>query len=1042
MEIKNFQDFIISLCNYWVNHGCIWSQPYDANMGAGTFHPHTFLKGIGPEPWRSVYVQPCRRPVDGRYGKSPYRFQHYYQLQVLLKPSPANIVDIFLKSLEHVGINLKENDIGLLEDDWKGPTLGAWGLGWEIRANGQEVTQFTYFQQLGGLDIDVVCGEITYGLERLYMYSKGYKNALEIPFNEHFTYGDIFYQNEFEFSFFNFKEADIKELFDHFEKCEEKVSQLCEKNLVLPAYDYVLQASHAFNLLDARGAISVSERQRYIGRVRDCAKKCAIQYRSSREKLNFPMLSRLDTDARQPLFPIGNQSILTVPQETKKYKNIEQLGSSEKINIVFELGVEEMPPAFQLSAKSELEEKIGSFINANNLDWKNNTLQTSKFKVEVSARRLSIQFLNIPKQEKARLEEIWGPAERIAKNSDGTLTQAGLGFCKKNNIDPSLVEFKKKNDGTFLFASKEIIGRDFPFLLAEKFKEWCYELKAPLKMKWLPQNISPQFIRPVRWIVALVNDLVIEFEMFGIKSGRSTCGQRILFPQPTDIDNAKNYEKILLELSVVPAFENRKEKFENDAIKLAKQVNGQIKSDQALMKKCLGLFENPDLFIADFDPKYLRLPKPLITSVLREHMNYFSVVKENTSELLPYYIGAANYVCTKKTEMIEGTKTVVVGRLEDGAFYYDTDLKTPLFELRSKLKDQLFNANMGTLFDKSERLIKISAGICRELKMDIDFSVLEKAAEYCKADLKTGCVQEFPDEMQGIMGGILIKEQNILNHQLKSEKAAKAVEAHYLPTGASSELPSSIEGVILSLADKIDSLCMMICHGAEVKGNKDPFGLRRLALSIARLLGVKGEQNHLNLSLALIVEICLGVIEESYVIKHESRQKIYSFIVERMKASLIEDFDTRIIDALSRPLLEDHLINVRNFAGKIAHALKQNGKGSLLEALVPYKRAKNLTQNWQNKEELNINLFRANEELSLYENLKNVENKVREFKRNSDYENLLLTLASLAEPMSKFFENVMVNDPDEKLKNNRLTLLSRLCFMYEEVADFSLIQVQ
>lgn len=249
MEIKNFQEFIIALCNYWVGHGCIWSQPYDANMGAGTFHPHTFLKGVGPEPWRSVYVQPCRRPVDGRYGKSPYRFQHYYQLQVLLKPSPSNIVDIFLKSLEHVGVNLKKNDIGLLEDDWKGPTLGAWGLGWEVRANGQEITQFTYFQQLGGLDIDVVCGEITYGLERLFMYSKGYNNALDIPFNEHFTYGDIFYQNEYEFSHFNFKEAQIQELFKHFEICEQRVIDLCEKGLVLPAYDYVLQASHSFNLL-------------------------------------------------------------------------------------------------------------------------------------------------------------------------------------------------------------------------------------------------------------------------------------------------------------------------------------------------------------------------------------------------------------------------------------------------------------------------------------------------------------------------------------------------------------------------------------------------------------------------------------------------------------------------------------------------------------------------------------------------------------------------------------------------------------------------
>ncbi len=617
MEIKNFQDFIISLCNYWVNHGCIWSQPYDANMGAGTFHPHTFLKGIGPEPWRSVYVQPCRRPVDGRYGKSPYRFQHYYQLQVLLKPSPANIVDIFLKSLEHVGINLKDNDIGLLEDDWKGPTLGAWGLGWEIRANGQEVTQFTYFQQLGGLDIDVVCGEITYGLERLYMYSKGYKNALEIPFNEHFTYGDIFYQNEFEFSHFNFNEADIHELFKHFEKCEEKVSELCEKNLVLPAYDYVLQASHSFNLLDARGAISVSERQRFIGRVRDCAKKCAIQYRSAREKLNFPMLNRLDTDARKPLYPIGVKSAHEVFAENNKYENIEQFKNDETVNVLFELGVEEMPPAFQLSAKAEMEEKIKFFVNLNNLKW-----NQENYKVEISARRLSVQFFKIPKMEESRTEEIWGPAERIAKNPDGSLSPAGMGFCKKNNVDPAKVTVKTKTDGSFLYLEKHIQGRDFPSLLAEKFKEWCYELKAPLKMKWLPQEISPQFIRPVRWIVALVNDKVIKLDMFGLNSGRYTCGQRILFPNEIAIDNAVHYQEILQKLAVEPSYDKRRTNFTYKANELAEQINGKLQNDENLLNKCLGLFENPDLFIAEFDKKYLRLPKPLITSVLREHMNH------------------------------------------------------------------------------------------------------------------------------------------------------------------------------------------------------------------------------------------------------------------------------------------------------------------------------------------------------------------------------------------------------------------------------------
>lgn len=1050
MQINNFQEFIISLCNYWVDHGCIWSQPYDANMGAGTFHPHTFLKGVGPEPWRSVYVQPCRRPVDGRYGASPYRFQHYYQLQVLLKPSPSNIVDVFLKSLEHVGINLKDNDIGLLEDDWKGPTLGAWGLGWEIRANGQEVTQFTYFQQLGGLDIDVVCGEITYGLERLFMYLHNYKNALDIPFNENYSYGDIFYQNEYEFSHFNFNQADVNELFRYFEKCEEKVSELCEKNLVLPAYDYVLQASHAFNLLDARGAISVSERQRYIGRVRECAKKCAFQYRSAREKLGYPLLNRLNADARLPIYP--KNKIYTVGQEpvSNVFNNISEFENKETLNILFELGVEEMPPSFQLSAKAELVKEIGLFVNLNGLNWVEinskydlEQYKNAGYKVEISARRLSIQFKNIPKIEQSKKLEIWGPAERIAKHADGSLTPAGLGFCKKNNIDPSVVSLKAKPDGTFLYFEKMVLGRDYPTLLAEKFKEWCYSLSAPLKMKWLPIELSPTFIRPVRWVVALVEDKIIPINMFGLRADRKTCGQRILHPEEIKIHCASDYENILSKLDVEFSIENRRALIAEKANALAIKINGKLQNDDSLLNKCVGLFESPYVFMAEFDKKYLRLPKPLISSVLREHMNYFAVETLDGSSLLPYYIGVANYKCTHIEQMVEGTKSVVIGRLEDGAFYYDSDLKKPIVELRNQLKNQLFQAGMGSLFDKTERLKNIVSLICNEIApyLKVNAEVIIEAAKLCKADLKSGCVQEFPDEMQGFMGAVLVREQNIFQDENKSFIAAKAIEEHYAPSGATSILPSTVEGVILSLADKVDSLCMMLCHGLEVKGNKDPLGMRRLALTIARLIGIKGEKNSITISLNKIIEICFSVINQSIKVTEDNKNKTISFIIERMKVALGDEFDSRTIEALSKQLKDEPLNKMRNFAVQIEDALLQSGKGSLLEALIPYKRAKKLTNDWK-LSEVDVSLLKTPEEVSLYEYLISVEKNIELSLKRAEYRELLLLLASLSEPLAKFFDAVMVNDTDENLKKNRLCLLMKICILYENVADFSFIQVQ
>jgi glycyl-tRNA synthetase alpha chain len=292
----NFQDLILSLQRYWADQGCVVLQPYDAAMGAGTFHPATFLRSIGPEPWNAAYVQPSRRPTDGRYGDNPFRLQHYYQFQVALKPSPDNIQELYLESLRSLGIDTLVHDIRFVEDNWESPTLGAWGLGWEVWLNGMEVTQFTYFQQAGGLDCKPVTGEITYGLERIAMYLQDVESVFDLLWaegpNGPVTYGDVFHQNEVEMSKYNFEEANTQVLFERFDEAERQCQALVEKQLPLPAYDFVLDASHTFNLLDARKAISVSERQRYILRVRTLARAVAQAYLETREILGFP-LSRL-----------------------------------------------------------------------------------------------------------------------------------------------------------------------------------------------------------------------------------------------------------------------------------------------------------------------------------------------------------------------------------------------------------------------------------------------------------------------------------------------------------------------------------------------------------------------------------------------------------------------------------------------------------------------------------------------------------------------------------------------------------------------------
>ncbi|ADR18655.1 glycine--tRNA ligase subunit alpha [Calditerrivibrio nitroreducens] len=287
-----FQDVILKLQEFWARNGCIIYQPYDIEVGAGTFNPATFLRCLGPEPWNVAYVEPSRRPTDGRYGENPNRLQHYYQFQVILKPSPDNIQDLYLDSLKQLGIDPLEHDIRFVEDDWESPTLGAWGLGWEVWLDGMEITQFTYFQQAGGIDLKPVSGEITYGLERITMYLQGVESVFDLKWNENVTYGDVYHRNEVEFSRFNFEEADVEMNFKLFEMYEKECVRLVEKGLVLPAYDFCLKCSHTFNLLDARNAISVTERTGYIGRVRNLAKLCAEGYLKSREEMGFPLLRK------------------------------------------------------------------------------------------------------------------------------------------------------------------------------------------------------------------------------------------------------------------------------------------------------------------------------------------------------------------------------------------------------------------------------------------------------------------------------------------------------------------------------------------------------------------------------------------------------------------------------------------------------------------------------------------------------------------------------------------------------------------------------
>ncbi len=1092
--VKSLQQLALQLISYWVERDCVWSQPYDQPMGAGTFHPHTFLRGIGPEPWRSVYVQPCRRPVDGRYGESPYRFQHYYQLQVLLKPAPSDIVDVFLQSLESVGIRLAEHDIGLLEDDWKGPTLGAWGLGWEVRANGQEITQFTYFQQLGGMDVDVVCGEITYGLERLFMYATGAKNGMEIPYNDKFTYGDVFKQNEFEFSRFNFKQADTAELLRLFGTCETEVARLVELNLVLPAYDFVLTASHAFNMLDARGALSAGERQRYIGRVRECARSCAELYRKEREKLGFPMRDRLPSDGRLGIAGAQQLNVTTRP-------DFDPAAYPDCADLILEFGVEEMPPAFQKTIEAEsakfLDLKKSLIEQFPDPDFQK-LLTSSIAEISFTQRRIILHWKGLPKQSPGSVRDVWGPAERIAMTQDGaTLTPVGEGFCRKNGIDPKKVALREKQGTRFLFAQIQDKPVFLPSLILRQFEDWIVALPCPLKMRWLPSDISEAFVRPVRWVLALFGSQVVPFlktgesaesqkqageatGRFGISTGNLTSGQRIQSPQSKKITSAAEYFDFLGSIGIERRFAARRtrllEQGQHEVAAVGRPELSILRDDR-LLDKCVGLAETPRAYVGRFSKEHLRLPAPLIASVLRDHMNAFAVTDANGA-LAEYFVGLANYEPVDPAGMIEAAQQVVEGRLADGTFYFDSDLKTPMSELAAKLDRQVFQEGLGSLSDKQNRIATMVKQLCADSSLQQHERVAEQAALHCKLDLQTGCVTEFPDEMQGVMGQYLAQTQGLSGLPAPEQQgapispellaAARGIGEHYLPLSMEGRLPESVIGTLLSFADKLDTVASLFARGDRVKGNKDPFGIRRNTLSVLRLAGAFGDRTALTVTPQQLLDYAFLSVRCHQCKNVESLdEELIEFITARISAAWREHMNAGAAEAVTRMISRSMKARrpreavqasrapapaVLSFGqayqlAKSLDASLADNSSQLGKALASYKRARNIVEKgkeWLAANSIDVKLrqpdstlFQQPEENELFRRTTEVAVSALENMKQGKFDLYLSDLATLERPMEAFFESVMVNVPEMLVRANRLLLLSAVLELYESFADFS-----
>ena len=800
---STFQALLSALQDFWAAQHCAILQPLDMEVGAGTFHPATFLRAIGPEPWRTAYVQPCRRPTDGRYGDNPNRLQHYYQFQVLLKPSPKEIQEIYLDSLRKLGINPKEHDIRFVEDNWESPTLGAWGLGWEVWLDGMEVTQFTYFQQVGGLECRPVSGEITYGLERLAMYLQEKDSVYDLAWSESeaglLTYGDVFHQNEREMSRYNFEEADTKVLFGQFEDCEQICLSLNEKNLPLPAYEQVIKASHLFNLLDARQAISVAERQNCILRVRKLARTTAHAYYEQRKEAGFPLVKEKAAGAEK-----------NSKHKAQLQKPSRQEDPSATYDFLVEIGTEELPPLALRELEQAFEDGVWEGLKRSGVI---NAREGAEVHTYATPRRLAVQLLGLRKKsdgEAEKVREIKGPSIDRAYDDSGVPTKAGIGFAKKQGSQgipslkdlPTLDSSKSKiSEGLFrkgdsLVARKQVAQPSLQEVLPGIVREALKALPVELTMRW--GDGDEEFVRPVHWAVLLLDEKTgsgevtsqpIEGDILGVTAGDTTRGHRFMAPDKIKLKNARSYEEQLHAAKVIADFDKRRQ-----VIDEAVQDPIIILSHEGLLNEITALVEWPEVLEGKFDKDFLKLPGNILIAVMQDHQRYLPVYSTDDMEKLEsrFYvfsnIGASD--SEKKDadldkKIVKGYERVLRARLEDAAFFFKRDREKKLEDYRESLKGIVFREDLGTMYDKSERVTQLAEALARETqqvdkKIDkeikIDLQNVVSAARLAKADLATEIVKEFP-ALQGMIG----KEYARLDK--KPKDVAYAIAEHYHPQG-------------------------------------------------------------------------------------------------------------------------------------------------------------------------------------------------------------------------------------------------------------------
>ena len=999
----DFQTIMMTLQRFWAEQGCLIWQPYYTQVGAGTYNPATYLRVLGPEPWNVGYVEPSIRPDDGRYGENPNRLQQHYQFQVILKPDPGNPQEIYLKSLEALGIDPRQHDIRFVEDNWESPALGAWGLGWEVWLDGQEITQFTYFQQAGGIQLDPVSVEITYGLERIAMALQNVRNFRDLRWSVDRTYGDVNLQGEVEHSKYYFEIADVAHQRQLYDIYRAEALNALEKGLVLPAHDYVLKCSHTFNILDTRGAIGVTERQAFFAKMRDLSRSVAEAYLAQRQEMDFPW---------------GEENSLAQAQKAENASQEKAAVSLPALttpgDFLFEIGTEELPASDLESALGQLAERVPAWLDELRLAH-------GAVKIMGTPRRLVVWIPDLAPLQPDRETVVKGPPANRAFDAQGQPTRAAEGFARGKGLAVADLQVREIDGGQYVVAVIQETGRPSDQVLAEALPGWIAALKFDKVMRWNASNAA--FSRPIRWLLALLGGQVVPFEYAGLSSGNRTRGLRFLQPEEVEVNDAQAYFDFLKSQGILLDPAERRLAIAEQSRRLTAEIGAVDPADDGLLDEVTQLVEAPTALIGKFEESHLRLPPEVLTSVMKKHQRYFPTYGPN-GKLLPYFIVVRNGDDRYLDVVADGNAQVVRARFADAAFFVEEDRRHKLEELLPRLGTLTFQFKLGSMLDKTKRIETLVEKLIPLVKLDeVDAQVARRAAHLCKADLVSHMVIEMTS-LQGVMGRYYALASG------ETEEVANAIYEHYLPRSAEDALPGSKAGQVIGLADRLDTLAGLFAAGLAPSGTKDPFAQRRAAITLVQSLG------KLNIDFDLVQGLALAAEGLPVTAASEVLTACAEFITGRMRATLLEMPEGYRYDVVEA-VLATQAANPAGAFRAVQTLSKWVARSDWSTILAAYARCVRITRDLPEQFAIRPEAITDPADRAFFEALQAAQGCAR---RPDSLDDFFTAFIPLIPAINQFFEAVLVMAEDPQTRANRLGMLQQVAALPQLAADLSKLE--